>query len=170
MLYKLLYGTEKAGQPEAKSIMSQLPPALPALMKAEKVQQKAHRVGFEWENLTGSKEKIAESLAQQHIAQFFLQMHHIITVNGLYHFIGFFQQILAQGLMSLISRDIGWNWLSLKYHIIKPVVSVVVMAVLVLGSYYGIFACDESAPYPRGNHFHPTTSPSHLSAVLLYHT
>lgn len=55
---------EKAGQPEAKSIMSQLPPVLPALMKAEKVQQKAHRVGFEWENLTGSKEKIAESLAE----------------------------------------------------------------------------------------------------------
>lgn len=40
-----------------------------------------------------------------------------------------------------ISRDIGWNWLSLKYHIIKPVISVAVMAVLVLGSYYGIFAC-----------------------------
>ena len=38
---------EKAGQPEAQSIMSKLPPTLPALMQAEKVQQKAHRVGFD---------------------------------------------------------------------------------------------------------------------------
>ena len=40
---------EKAGQPEENSIMSKLPPTLPALMKAEKVQQKAHRVGFDWD-------------------------------------------------------------------------------------------------------------------------
>ena len=46
---------EKAGKPEAQSIMSKLPPTLPALMKAEKVQQKAHRVGFDWDSIEGPK-------------------------------------------------------------------------------------------------------------------
>lgn len=56
---------EKAGQPEeAKSIMSKLPPTLPALMKAEKVQQKAHRVGFDWDSIDGPKAKIVEELAE----------------------------------------------------------------------------------------------------------
>lgn len=55
---------EKAGQPEAQSIMSKLPPTLPALMKAEKVQQKAHRVGFDWDDVNGPKAKIGEELAE----------------------------------------------------------------------------------------------------------
>jgi len=55
---------EKAGQPESSSIMSKLPPTLPALLKAEKVQQKAHRVGFDWDNAEGPKQKIREELAE----------------------------------------------------------------------------------------------------------
>ena len=53
---------EKAGKEESKSIMSKLPPTLPALMKAEKVQQKAHRVGFDWDDIEGPKAKIVEEL------------------------------------------------------------------------------------------------------------
>lgn len=49
---------------EASSIMSKLPPTLPALMKAEKVQQKAHRVGFDWDDIEGPKAKIAEEVAE----------------------------------------------------------------------------------------------------------
>ena len=37
------------------------------------------------------------------------------------------------------SRRIGWQWLSLKYHIIKPLISVVAMAVVVLGCYHVCF-------------------------------
>ena len=44
--------------------MSKLPPTLPALMKAEKVQQKAHRVGFDWDDAEGPKAKIVEELAE----------------------------------------------------------------------------------------------------------
>ena len=55
---------EKAGKPETQSIMSKLPPTLPALMKAEKVQQKAHRVGFDWDDIEGPKAKIVEELAE----------------------------------------------------------------------------------------------------------
>ncbi len=47
---------------EVQSIMSKLPPTLPALMKAEKVQQKAHRVGFDWDSIDGPKAKIVEEL------------------------------------------------------------------------------------------------------------
>ena len=50
------------GEAESKSIMSKLPPTLPALMKAEKVQQKAHRVGFDWDDAEGPKAKIIEEL------------------------------------------------------------------------------------------------------------
>lgn len=39
-----------------------------------------------------------------------------------------------------VSRKIGWNWLSTRYHVVKPVISVAAMAVLVLGSYYGLYA------------------------------
>lgn len=46
------------------SIMGKLPPTLPALMKAEKVQQKAHRVGFDWADIEGPKQKIAEELTE----------------------------------------------------------------------------------------------------------
>ncbi len=49
---------------EVTSIMSKLPPTLPALLKAEKVQQKAHRVGFDWDNIEGPKAKIAEEVAE----------------------------------------------------------------------------------------------------------
>ena len=58
--------TEKgiAVQAETTSIMGKLPPTLPALMKAEKVQQKAHRVGFDWDDIEGPKAKIAEEIAE----------------------------------------------------------------------------------------------------------
>lgn len=55
---------EKAGKPEEQSVMSKLPPTLPALMKAEKVQQKAHRVGFDWDDIEGPKAKIVEELGE----------------------------------------------------------------------------------------------------------
>ena len=58
---------EKAGKgdkEEPQSVMSKLPPTLPALMKAEKVQQKAHRVGFDWDDTEGPKAKIVEELAE----------------------------------------------------------------------------------------------------------
>lgn len=39
-----------------------------------------------------------------------------------------------------VSRRIGWSWLSLRYHVIKPLLSVAAMAVLVLGCYSAVFA------------------------------
>ena len=44
--------------------MSALPPTLPALMQAEKVQAKAHRVGFDWTDINGAWEKVEEEIAE----------------------------------------------------------------------------------------------------------
>lgn len=39
-----------------------------------------------------------------------------------------------------VSRKIGWGWLSMKYHVVKPGISVIAMAVLVLVSYSGLYS------------------------------
>lgn len=38
-----------------------------------------------------------------------------------------------------VSRTIGWGWLSVKYHVVKPIISVTAMAVLVLAGYAGVY-------------------------------
>ena len=47
---------------ENESIMNELPPLLPALMKAEKVQEKARRVGFDWDKMDDAMDKVYEEL------------------------------------------------------------------------------------------------------------
>ncbi len=39
-----------------------------------------------------------------------------------------------------VSRVAGWQWLSMKYHVVKPIISVAAMAAIVLVSYSGIYA------------------------------
>ena len=48
---------EKDMKSEAESMMN-LPKALPALMKAFKVQEKAARVGFDWDDISGAIDKV----------------------------------------------------------------------------------------------------------------
>ncbi|NLZ53461.1 MAG: nucleoside triphosphate pyrophosphohydrolase [Thermoanaerobacteraceae bacterium] len=52
---------EKAMKSEAESMMN-LPKTLPALMKAFKVQDKAARVGFDWDEVSGALDKVYEEL------------------------------------------------------------------------------------------------------------
>lgn len=52
---------EKDMKTEAQSMMS-LPETLPALMKAFKVQEKAARVGFDWDDVSGAFDKVYEEL------------------------------------------------------------------------------------------------------------
>lgn len=47
-----------------KSVLSGLPPALPALMKALRLQGKAKQVGFEWDHTAQVKEKVNEEVAE----------------------------------------------------------------------------------------------------------
>ncbi|MDP9290969.1 MAG: nucleoside triphosphate pyrophosphohydrolase [Verrucomicrobiota bacterium] len=52
---------EKGGAP---SVLDGVSTALPALMRAEKVQKRAARVGFDWENLADVLNKIREELTE----------------------------------------------------------------------------------------------------------
>ncbi len=53
--------TEK-GKPADRSAIDGVPAALPALLKAQRIQVKASRVGFDWDDATGATEKIEEEL------------------------------------------------------------------------------------------------------------
>ena len=46
------------------SILDGISPALPALMRAEKVQKKAARVGFDWDDLSGVIAKVREEISE----------------------------------------------------------------------------------------------------------
>ena len=54
---------EKSQKSQTESMQS-IPRQLPALMRAEKVQKKASRVGFDWDNADGAFEKIAEETTE----------------------------------------------------------------------------------------------------------
>jgi len=56
---------EKIKQKEGKkSILSGVPPAMPALIKALRLQEKTKQVGFEWENTGQVKAKVEEELGE----------------------------------------------------------------------------------------------------------
>ena len=48
----------------AESAMDGVAIALPALLRSEKLQKRAARVGFEWHDVKGPREKLAEELAE----------------------------------------------------------------------------------------------------------
>lgn len=56
---------EKIKQQEGKkSILSGVPPAMPALVKALRLQEKTKTVGFEWENTAQVQEKVDEEIQE----------------------------------------------------------------------------------------------------------
>lgn len=55
---------EKKGEPESKSVLDGIPAALPSLLKAEKIQKKAAKVGFDWPDYIGAMEKVKEELME----------------------------------------------------------------------------------------------------------
>ncbi|MFZ5639761.1 MAG: nucleoside triphosphate pyrophosphohydrolase [Bacillota bacterium] len=56
---------EKAARGEAPvSVLDGIPRGLPALAKAEKIQKKAAKVGFDWPDYRGAMEKVEEELAE----------------------------------------------------------------------------------------------------------
>jgi tetrapyrrole methylase family protein / MazG family protein len=55
---------KRAEKQERKSALDGVPRALPALARAQKVQTKAARVGFDWNDADGALEKVQEELAE----------------------------------------------------------------------------------------------------------
>jgi len=54
----------KKKEKKANSIVAEIPRGLPALMRADKVQRKVARVGFDWKNVDGVIAKIEEELRE----------------------------------------------------------------------------------------------------------
>jgi tetrapyrrole methylase family protein / MazG family protein len=55
---------KKSEKPERQSALDGVPRALPALMRAETLQKKARKVGFDWPDVRGSLEKVREEVAE----------------------------------------------------------------------------------------------------------
>jgi len=52
------------GQKDQAQSMLKIPKELPALMRADKIQQKAHKAGFDWDSVDGAIEKLHEETAE----------------------------------------------------------------------------------------------------------
>ena len=61
--WEALKRTEK-GQSTVSRAMTDVAETLPALWRAEKIQKKAAKVGFDWPDWTGARDKILEELAE----------------------------------------------------------------------------------------------------------
>jgi MazG family protein len=55
---------EKAAKGKGKSVLEGVPRELPALARAERLTEKASRIGFDWPDAGGARAKIAEELAE----------------------------------------------------------------------------------------------------------
>lgn len=54
----------KAKEKAGRSALSGVPPQLPALLRAQRVGEKAHNVGFDWSDVSGPLAKLDEELAE----------------------------------------------------------------------------------------------------------
>ena len=55
---------EERGNGKRKGMLDSIPKSLPALSRADKVQKKAARVGFDWDDVAGAWEKVDEERAR----------------------------------------------------------------------------------------------------------
>ena len=49
-----------------KSVLSGVPRSLPAMIKAQRIKEKAQGVGFDWENASGVWDKVCEEMEELH--------------------------------------------------------------------------------------------------------
>lgn len=56
--------SQEAGYEDRESILDGIPIALPALLRGQKIQKRAARVGFDWENINDVVEKVDEELEE----------------------------------------------------------------------------------------------------------
>lgn len=56
--------SQEAGYEDRKSVLDGIPNALPALLRGQKIQKRASRVGFDWENIVDVIAKVDEELAE----------------------------------------------------------------------------------------------------------
>jgi len=59
---------EKSGKGKDESFFNRIPKSLPSLLRAQKITEKASRVGFDWKNIDGALKKIEEELMEFRVA------------------------------------------------------------------------------------------------------
>jgi tetrapyrrole methylase family protein / MazG family protein len=57
---------QEKGLPAQRSLLDNLPSALPALAQSQKIQERVRRVGFDWPEISGVVAKLDEELAELH--------------------------------------------------------------------------------------------------------
>lgn len=62
--WEAIKSAERKNKAKDASVLEDVPPALPALLRAQKLQSRAARVGFDWPNVSGVIEKIREELME----------------------------------------------------------------------------------------------------------
>lgn len=62
--WEMIKAAERAAKPEDPSALAGVATALPALMRAEKLQKRAARTGFDWPDPASARDKIVEELAE----------------------------------------------------------------------------------------------------------
>lgn len=62
--WEAIKAAERADKDEDKSALAGVAAALPALLRAEKLQKRAARVGFDWPDAEGPRAKVSEELAE----------------------------------------------------------------------------------------------------------
>ncbi len=67
--WEALKAAERAGKDEDNSALAGVALALPALKRAEKIQRRAARVGFDWPDESGPRAKVDEELAEIEAAE-----------------------------------------------------------------------------------------------------
>ena len=56
--------SQEAGYEDRKSVLDGIPNALPALLRAQKIQKRVARVGFDWDNIADVIDKVDEELGE----------------------------------------------------------------------------------------------------------
>lgn len=91
-----------------KSVLSGVPPSLPAVVKASRIQDKARQVGFEWENKEDVWKKVEEEIGELHEAIESGDQQHVEEEFGdvMFSLINYarFLQIDAEGVLEKTNK------------------------------------------------------------------